>query len=542
MNNKILVYSLVLFILTINFIPFNLSTIANPFQPTDNDYNKPFKPNNPLPENESTGIPLLPMLSWDGGDMDENETVTYHVYMGLEPGNLSEQGSIGPFSANTTRISISVNEFYLYKTTYYWQVQAVDSYGLDTYGPIWWFKTENPPNHPPYKPSNPHPTNGALNTFLDIILRWDGGDPDENPVTYDLYFDTVNPPTLYLANLTNTYYNIGQLEYETTYFWKIIATDNQTNSTEGPLWNFTTIPNYPPEIPFDPSPGDLSTNVIIETDISWNCIDPEDHTIFYNVYHGITNPPDLIEDELIDNSYMLDTHDFNTTYFWKIIAHDKYGAVSEGPIWSYTTRPNTAPNTPIIYGDMLGKADVEHTYSVENLYDAEEDNIFVLFDWGDNTTSGWLGPYTNNDQINISHVFNDDGYYNVKAKLKDSYGFESNWSEPLNVQIDGTPPELGISRPQDGFIYFLNKQFIRRIFPMPIIISDIHIMILAEDHGAGLDTIQLYVDDDLKASFIEKPYNWKWTSTTIDLHDIKVVANDIVGNSNSLELTVLKIF
>jgi len=38
----------------------------------------------------------------------------------------------------------------------------------------------------------------------------------------------------------DTTYDPGTLEYETTYYWQIIATDEYDASTDGPIWHFTT--------------------------------------------------------------------------------------------------------------------------------------------------------------------------------------------------------------------------------------------------------------------------------------------------------------
>ena len=42
-------------------------------------------------------------------------------------------------------------------------------------------------NNPPYTPSIPNPSNGSINVTLMSSIRWTGGDPDGNPVIYDVY-------------------------------------------------------------------------------------------------------------------------------------------------------------------------------------------------------------------------------------------------------------------------------------------------------------------------------------------------------------------
>ncbi len=96
-------------------------------------------------------------------------------------------------------------------------------------------------NNPPYAPANPHPAHNSTNISITPFLSWTGGDPDNDTVTYDIYFGTVNPPEKIAANYSNTTYTILEnLQYSTTYYWKIIAWDNHSASTHGPLWSFTT--------------------------------------------------------------------------------------------------------------------------------------------------------------------------------------------------------------------------------------------------------------------------------------------------------------
>ncbi|MBV6421311.1 MAG: hypothetical protein DAHOPDDO_02586 [Ignavibacteriaceae bacterium] len=95
-------------------------------------------------------------------------------------------------------------------------------------------------NNPPNLPSNPNPVNGSIDQPVNSSLSWSCTDPNGDPLTYDVYFGTNNNPPLVSSNQSNTSYNPGELNNNTTYYWKIIARDNQGASTSGSIWNFIT--------------------------------------------------------------------------------------------------------------------------------------------------------------------------------------------------------------------------------------------------------------------------------------------------------------
>jgi hypothetical protein len=109
-------------------------------------------------------------------------------------------------------------------------------------------------NNPPNIPSNPSPANHAADGSISAQLGWTGGDPDAgDTVTYNVYFGTgpTEPMATVSHNQTGTSYAPGTLAYNTTYYWKIVATDNHGASTLGPLWDFTTM--HKAEVPGAPT-------------------------------------------------------------------------------------------------------------------------------------------------------------------------------------------------------------------------------------------------------------------------------------------------
>ena len=245
--------------------------------------------------------------------------------------------------------------------------------------------TENLGNLPPYAPNTPSPINHFGNSPITQQLGWLGGDPDPGDiVTYDVYFDTVNPPILKVAtdNPTTTY-DPGTLSYGIQYFWKIVARDFAGLTTAGPIWDFTTHMNVAPNIPSAPIPNDHELLCPHNQNISWTGGDPDPgDTVTYDVYYGTSNPPPKIATDHPFENYTLPANKFALTkYYWKIVARDMYGFTTAGPVWDFTTRneqPNL-PNTPIPVNGSIGQpisVDLSWSCSDNNASDTLQYDIY----------------------------------------------------------------------------------------------------------------------------------------------------------------------
>jgi len=95
-------------------------------------------------------------------------------------------------------------------------------------------------NQPPNVPSNPSPENGAINQPINSTLLWTCVDPENDPLTYDIYFGSETDPPLLDEGISNPFYDLQILNYGITYYWKIVVQDDHGNITAGSIWSFTT--------------------------------------------------------------------------------------------------------------------------------------------------------------------------------------------------------------------------------------------------------------------------------------------------------------
>ncbi len=282
----------------------------------------PGTPITPSPSIGATGVSVNAILDW----ADCSNTDTYEVYLDTNP-------------TPTTKVADTSSSTYdpdlAYDTHYYWKIIAKN--GCDsTEGPVWDFTTEPCPT--PGTPGTPSPGIGALGVSVNAVLDWaDCSDTD----TYEVYLDTNPTPTTKVADTSSSSYD-PDLDWGTHYYWKIITKNDCGNSTEGPVWDFTTEPCPTPGTPSGPTPGIGATGVLVSAIIDWaDC----SNTDTYEVYLDTSSPPTTKVGETSSSSYDPDLA-YGTDYYWKIIAKNDCGNSTEGLVWNFTTEPCPIPGTP----------------------------------------------------------------------------------------------------------------------------------------------------------------------------------------------------
>ncbi len=102
---------------------------------------QPFPPAQPVPENNSVRVPItggIVSLGWSCTDPNPQDTLTYDVYWGIDPENLST------VTQNTTTSTYDKDNLEE-GTRYFWKIIARDNEGLESEGPVWRFITQGPP-------------------------------------------------------------------------------------------------------------------------------------------------------------------------------------------------------------------------------------------------------------------------------------------------------------------------------------------------------------------------------------------------------------
>jgi len=123
---------------------------------------------------------------------------------------------------------------------------------------------------------------------------------------------------------------------------------------------------------------------------------------------------------------------FNTTNISPGIHNISFFVQDDLSLWSDPSNlileiiENQPPQIPFISGAETGKNSEELEYKFITT-DPNEDDISYYIEWGDGTTSGWLGTFSSNEEISVKHTWEEKGSFTIKAKAEDIHHKESEW-------------------------------------------------------------------------------------------------------------------
>ncbi len=330
----------------------------------------------PEPADGAESVNLNVEISWTGGFGAKLHT----VYFG---DNFDEvDNATGGLPLGTATYDPGPLEL---SKTYYWRVDEFDI--IETHkGDVWSFTTEG-------AVGSPEPVNGALDVTQIPNLTWV---PGVYAASHQVYFgadkeavknaDTSSPEYKGAGNLGSESFEPGNLEWDSTYYWRIDEVNNANSDSPwtGPLWSFTT------------------ANFLIVDDFeNYNDIDPPDpasNNIFIAWVDGFDNP--AVNGSVV--GYM------NSPYAEQSIVHSGNQSM------------------PMFYENAVGKSEATLTLTYPR-------------DWtenGVNTLTIWFRGNSNNAAETLYVALNDSAVVtndNPDAALRSSW---TAWNIDLQAFVD----------------------------------------------------------------------------------------------------------
>lgn len=198
--------------------------------------------------------------------------------------------------------------------------------------------------------------------------------------------------------------------------------DNQVFYFDGITGN---IQPTKPEI-IQPYQGDEGVDTTLT--LQWDpATDVDGDTVTYSIYLKEGRTIDLNQEPLVTgltgNTYELENLKKSSIYSWIVVSEDNHGSQHASDKQFFVTR---APFPPTIKGPTVAKAQRQQTYTAYSP-ETNGDEYYWFFSWGDEKTSGWIGPYDASEQVSIAHTYNKEGSYEIKVRYKED-DITSDWS------------------------------------------------------------------------------------------------------------------
>ncbi len=370
----------------------------------------------PSPANGSTGNPLSLIWSIPINDPEGNP-FSWTIQCNNGQTNSGTTAANGTKTLTLTGLSNA--------TSYKVWVNATDPDDSGLFTRKWYTfttKTNLPPAFGTSTPTN-HSTNILLNITWSIPIT----DPEGNLFTWTI--QCSNGQSNSSANATNGTKSLSLtgLAYTTAYTIWVNATDPTGSGLFTRRWyTFTTETNLPPAFG-TPSPANSSTNNPLNLTWGIPINDTEGNTFTWSIQCNngqATNGTDAVNGT---KTLSLSGLAYATTYKIWVNATDPTGSNRYTRHWYlFKTQINQPPPPPTITGPANAKVRTITEYNFTAV-DPENDSIYYFIDWGDQITSGWIGPYPSGAVVNQSHTWSKRGPYTIKAKAKNLNGTESDW-------------------------------------------------------------------------------------------------------------------
>lgn len=197
------------------------------------------------------------------------------------------------------------------------------------------------------------------------------------------------------------------------------------------LYAFGTVDNEPPETPNPPS-GETDGIIGYEYTFTTNEVaDPEGNDVEYLFDWGDDSDSGWMDTPTASHIWT-ELGSFDVSVKARDVPYRRESNWSENLTVVITNDPPLTPDPP--EGSSEGEPDIDYTFTA-NTTDPNGHQISYLFDWGDDSNSGWIGPFDSGEPGSASHSWDEGGIYEVTVKAKDEWDAESSFSEPLEVTI-----------------------------------------------------------------------------------------------------------
>jgi PKD repeat protein len=290
------------------------------------------------PSNGAVNQPTVLTLNWNPA----TSAATYHLQVSTSSIFATTVFDDSTIATTSQQVGPLANN-----TAYYWRVNAKNTSGTSAWSPVWNFTTSIAA---PLAPTLVSPADEAIGISISPTLSWSASD---GATSYRLQVSTTTTFATTVVNqsgIAGTSHSVSGLVHNTTYYWRVSATNVGGTSDWSSIWSFTTIVQLPSQVvlisPFH--------SAVIGTDTArfiWRQSAPAISRYWFELAtdSAMANP-------VIDSTLTADTtktaRQFlnNQTYWWRVRAKNVagWGPFSEQRKFRsvITTSVHTAEDVP----------------------------------------------------------------------------------------------------------------------------------------------------------------------------------------------------
>lgn len=212
----------------------------------------------------------------------------------------------------------------------------------------YWFKLTDQGSsaEPPSAPTLSMPDNNADEVEAPVDFKWNAS------VGAETYYLQISKSSSFSSDMvyedeemTGTSYELATLEENTTYYWRVSATNENGTSDWSDTWNFTSVENIPeePAAPTILEPADGATGLETKVKFAWEEVEDAEA---YNIQISKFNDFEVtVQDrETVETALTFMKFDEGTTYYWRIASINSVGQGDWSETRSFTTKGDNAVN------------------------------------------------------------------------------------------------------------------------------------------------------------------------------------------------------
>jgi hypothetical protein len=282
------------------------------------------------PTNGSTNQALSITLDWSSLTGNAGYKYQYDTVNTFDSPNLV---------TNTTGINISETAIgnLAFNTTYYWRVAVLGANGQSDWSTVFSFTTAN--GITLYTP-----TNGSTNQAIAITLDWSSLTGNAG---YKYQYDTVNTfdsPNL-VTNTTGINISetaIGNLAFNTTYYWRVAVLGANGQSDWSTVFNFTTGNQV---TLYTPANGAINQTTTVTLD--WSSFIGNNGYIYQiDTQPSFDSPNVQTANTGVNISQVtINGLTLNQTYYWRVAIRNSYSQSAWSNVWAFATGASLSNDT-----------------------------------------------------------------------------------------------------------------------------------------------------------------------------------------------------